>query len=428
MRAVYVDPVGGAAGDMILAALIDAGAPAEEVVAALNTLPWPRDSFALDVRRVVAGGLHATQLRVVAHGHGGRTLGDLLALLGAGRLPGRAAARAAAVFERLAAAEAKVHAEPVAEVHFHEVGAIDAVVDIAGTAVALELLGVETLRFGRLAPGQGVVATAHGPLPIPAPATLELLTGVPIELGGPPGEWVTPTGAAILVALGAYAPTGATMAVERIGIGAGQRTRSDRPNVVRVLVGEWSEPAPVVGANGAGLVRHETVVVLESALDDLPAAALAFAVEELRRAGALDVHLTPITMKKGRLGTLVTVLASEAAAEDLARLLLRSTTALGVRMRREERRVLGRTWTDVETPYGRVRMKETERPASGARSSTVRDATPEADDVAQAAARHGVSFSAVAAAAKAAWEARASSGSASASAPSAPASRPASGD
>jgi uncharacterized protein (TIGR00299 family) protein len=316
MRAVYVDPVGGAAGDMILAALIDAGAPAEEVVAALNTLPWPRDSFALDVRRVVAGGLHATQLRVVAHGHGGRTLGDLLALLGAGRLPGRAAARAAAVFERLAAAEAKVHAEPVAEVHFHEVGAIDAVVDIAGTAVALELLGVETLRFGRLAPGQGVVATAHGPLPIPAPATLELLTGVPIELGGPPGEWVTPTGAAILVALGAYAPTGATMAVERIGIGAGQRTRSDRPNVVRVLVGEWSEPAPVVGANGAGLVRHETVVVLESALDDLPAAALAFAVEELRRAGALDVHLTPITMKKGRLGTLVTVLASE---DDRAR-------------------------------------------------------------------------------------------------------------
>jgi hypothetical protein len=347
--------------------------------------------------------MHATQLGVAAHGHGGRTLGDLLGLIGAGRLPGRAAARAAAVFERLAAAEAKVHAEPMAEVHFHEVGAIDAVVDIVGTAVALELLHIETLRFGRLAPGHGVVVTHHGPLPIPAPATLELLTGVPIELGGPPGEWVTPTGAAILTALGSYAPAGATMAVERIGVGAGQRMRSDRPNVVRVLIGEWSETAPAV--NGAGIVRREHVVVLESALDDLAPAALAFAVDELRRAGALDVHLTPITMKKGRLGTLVTVLSAEAAAEDLAQILLRSTTALGVRMRREERRVLGRSWTDVETPYGLVRMKETERPGGGA-APAQRDATPEADDVARAAAQHGVPFGTVAAAAKAAWEAR----------------------
>jgi uncharacterized protein (DUF111 family) len=217
---------------------------------------------------------------------------------------------------------------------------------------------------------------------------------------------VTPTGAAILTALGAHAPAGAAMTVERIGIGAGHRARSDRPNVVRALVGQWSEPAPVERANGSGVVQSETVVVIESALDDLSPAALAFAVEELRSAGALDVHLAPITMKKGRLGTLITVLAPEAAAEALARLLLRSTTALGIRMRREERRVLGRAWSEVETPYGPVRMKETVRPGAGAQLAGVRDAAPEAEDVARAAARHGVPFAVVAAAAKGAWEAR----------------------
>jgi hypothetical protein len=443
MRAVYLDPVGGAAGDMILAALIDAGAPATEIVRALHTLPLPPGSFSLDVHRVVTGGIEATQLHVTAHEPGGpsdhghhghpqdhahahvhadahshahaqahahgRTLGDLLALLHGSRLPGRAVERAAQVFQRLAAAEAKVHAAPIAAVHFHEVGAIDAVVDIVGTAVALELLGAETLRFGLLAPGHGIVHTAHGPLPIPAPATLELLTGIPLELGGPAGEWVTPTAAAILTALGTHAPGGATMTVERVGIGAGQRVRIDRPNVVRALVGVWSEDSRPEAANGSGVVRHEQVIVLESALDDLSPAALAFAIEGLRAAGALDVHTTPITMKKGRLGSLVTVLAPEALAETLAALLLRSTTALGVRMRREERRVLGRTWTAVETPFGSVRMKETQRP--GVESGSIPDAAPEADDVARAAARHGVTFAVVAAAARAAWEASRGSGS-----------------
>lgn len=282
-------------------------------------------------------------------------------------------------------------------------------VDIAGTAVALELLGVETLRFGRLAPGHGIVHTAHGPLPIPAPATLELLTGIPLELGGPAGEWVTPTAAAILTALGTPAPAGAIMTVERVGIGAGQRVRVDRPNVIRALVGVWSEDARPEQANGSGVMHREQVIVLESALDDLSPAALAFAIEGLRAAGALDVYTSPIAMKKGRLGTLVTVLAPEALAETLAALLLRSTTALGVRMRREERRVLGRTWTAVETPFGSVRMKETQRP--GVESGSIPDAAPEADDVARAAARHGVTFAVVAAAARAAWEAGRGSGS-----------------
>jgi len=432
MRAVYLDPVGGAAGDMILAALIDAGAPADEIVRALHTLPLRPGSFSVEVRRVVTGGIEATQLAVAAHepgpphdhahghAHGhphshapahahGRTLGDLLALLHGSRLPGDAIERAAAVFQRLAAAEAKVHATPIAAVHFHEVGAIDAVVDIAGTAVALALLDVEAIRFGRLAPGHGIVHTAHGPLPIPAPATLELLTGIPLELGGPAGEWVTPTAAAILTALGTPAPEGATMTVERVGIGAGHRERSDRPNVVRALVGTWAEDLAQAATNGAGVVHHERVMVLESALDDLSPAALAFALEGLRAAGALDVHTTAIAMKKGRLGTLVTVLAPEALAETLAALLLRSTTALGVRMRREERRVLGRTWTAVETAYGSVRMKETRRPGTGEQS--IPDAAPEADDVARAATRHGVSYNVVAAAARAAWEAGRGSGS-----------------
>jgi uncharacterized protein (TIGR00299 family) protein len=414
MRTVYFDPIGGAAGDMLLGALLDLGAPRAEIEAALRTLPLPPGSFALEAEPVAALGLRA--IRVSVHtggGHGGRTLGEILDLLRAGRLPERALARATQVFQRLAAAEAKVHREPIDHVHFHEVGAIDAIVDVAGTALALEWLGVEQVRFGRLAPGHGIVSTAHGPLPIPAPATLELLTGVPIELGGPAGEWVTPTAAAILVALGRHARGGALMTVERAGAGAGHRVRRDRPNVVRALLGEWVEGAAGAGTAAAlprqdSVIQEGEIVVLETAIDDQSPAALAHALDELRAAGATDVYVTSVTMKKGRTGSLVTVLAAPEAAESLAQILLRSTSSLGLRLRREERRVLGRFTTQVSTPFGLVRMKETRRPShplpAGADGDAFLDATPETDDVARAAVAHGVPFATVAAAARAAWE------------------------
>jgi uncharacterized protein (TIGR00299 family) protein len=404
---------------MLLAALFDLGAPRAEIEAALRTLPLPPGSFTLEAEPVAALGLRGLRVSVHTGGAaGGRTLGEIIGLLRAGNLPERALARAAHVFQRLAAAEAKVHAEPIEHVHFHEVGAVDAIVDVAGTALALDWLGVEHVRFGRLAPGHGIVSTAHGPLPIPAPATLELLTGVPIELGGPPGEWVTPTAAAILTALGTPARGGALMTVERAGVGAGHRPRHDRPNVVRALLGEWSDGGARASA-GAGdapaiadsVIHEGEIVVLETAIDDQSPVALAHALDELRAAGATDVYVTPVAMKKGRVGSLVTVLAAPGAAEHLAQILLRSTSSLGLRLRREERRILGRFLTQVSTPFGPVRMKETQRPphpapASGsADGNAFLDATPETDDVARAAIAHGVPFATVAAAARAAWEA-----------------------
>jgi uncharacterized protein (TIGR00299 family) protein len=410
MRTVYFDPVGGAAGDMLLAALIDLGAPLAAIRAALATLPL--DGHQIETAPVAVSGVRALRVQVtVSETETHRTLADILAILGASGLSPTARERASQVFGRLAAAEARVHAVDVSAVHFHEVGAVDAIVDIAGTVVALELLGAEAVRFGILAPGTGVVETAHGPLPVPAPATLELLAGAPIRLGGPPGEWVTPTAAALLTTLGApsLAPS---LALERIGIGAGHRPRADRPNVVRALLGEMVAESKEYVAGSASIpgdawVKSEEVIVLEAAIDDQTPEALAHATERLRAAGALDVLLTPVSMKKGRTGALLTVLAPPAAGEALARHILRETTSLGVRLRREERRVLNRAIAEVETPFGRIRMKETQRPGvdgAGPAAGGLFDAAPEAEDVASAAARHGVPFAMVADAARRAWE------------------------
>jgi len=409
MRTVYFDPVGGAAGDMLLGSLIDLGAPLEAVRAALATLPV--GGYRLEARAVVVQGLRATRVEVsVGESRSHRGLSDLLGILGDSGLSPLARERAGQVFRRLASAEARVHGVALEAVHFHEVGAIDAVVDIAGTVIALELLEVEAVRFGILAPGTGVVETAHGPLPVPAPATLELLAGVPLRLGGPPGEWVTPTAAALLVTLGAPA-LAPSLAVERVGIGAGHRPRTDRPNVVRALLGEMVAESGEWAARSAPsteTVVSEEVVVIETAIDDQTPAGLAHAADRLRAAGALDVFLTPVGMKKGRTGTLLTVLAPPAAGESLARHILRETTTLGVRLRREERRVLRREMLAVTTPFGSIRMKETRRPAvdgAGIGAGELLDAAPEASDVARAAAERGVPFAVVAAAALKAWEA-----------------------
>jgi len=409
MRTVYFDPVGGAAGDMLLGSLIDLGAPLEAVRAALATLPV--GGYRLEARAVVVQGLRATRVEVsVGESRSHRGLSDLLGILGDSGLSPLARERAGQVFRRLASAEARVHGVALEAVHFHEVGAIDAVVDIAGTVIALELLEVEAVRFGILAPGTGVVETAHGPLPVPAPATLELLAGVPLRLGGPPGEWVTPTAAALLVTLGAPA-LAPSLAVERVGIGAGHRPRTDRPNVVRALLGEMVAESGEWAARSAPsteTVVSEEVVVIETAIDDQTPAGLAHAADRLRAAGALDVFLTPVGMKKGRTGTLLTVLAPPAAGESLARHILRETTTLGVRLRREERRVLRREMLAVTTPFGSIRMKETRRPAvdgAGIGAGELLDAAPEASDVARAAAERGVPFAVVAAAAQQAWEA-----------------------
>ncbi len=406
MAALYVDAVGGAAGDMILAALLDLGAPLPAVREALASLPLPAGCFDLRVDSITIGGVHACRVTVAVRADPApqRTLADVVALLAAGRLSPRARDRAELVFRRLAAAEARVHAVGIDAVHFHEVGAVDAVVDIVGTAIALDLLDVDAVRFGLLGPGTGVVTSAHGPLPLPAPATLELLTGIPIRLGGPPGEWVTPTAAAILTALGAPAAAELAFRVERVGVGAGHRSHPERPNVLRAMIGEIEQDSASRVDAGSEVVTCDEVVVLEAAIDDQLPTALALAAERLWAAGALDVLLQPAAMKRGRPGTAVTVLARPGTAESLARTLLRETSTLGLRLRREERRTLRRRIIPVSTPYGPVRMKETTRPGTDAGAPFL-DAAPETADVARAAVTHGVPFAVVAAAARSAWAA-----------------------
>jgi uncharacterized protein (TIGR00299 family) protein len=402
MRLVYFDCVGGAAGDMLLGSLISAGAPLPMILEGLRGLSL--DGYRVEVETTRAGVHEATRLLVdVTEDHPHRTLTDILHLLEKGALPEGARRRAIAVFRRLATAEARVHGEGIDEVHFHEVGAVDALVDIVGTALALDHLGLDSVRHGPLQPGHGVVDTAHGLLPVPTPATLELLTGVPIRLGGEPGEWVTPTGAAILTALGEPVRSGPCMRVERVGVGCGSRRRRERPNIIRALVGELvEEDQPgMAGDDAPGEV--EEISILEAVLDDITPEALAHAADSLRGAGALDVLLTPVVMKKGRSGVNLQLLAPSDAADRLARRVLAETSTLGVRLRREQRLVLPRRIVEVETAYGRIRIKETTRPASVPGAPPVRDGAPEAADVARAAGAAGVSFQAVAAAAGAAY-------------------------
>ncbi len=391
-RIAYIDPVGGAAGDMLLAALIDAGVPYERLRKRIRGLPVA--GIDLELESVQVGAFAAKRVQVVADGHQPqRRLADVLELVAQSGLSERGRQRAAGVFQRLAEAEARVHGVGLEEVHFHEVGAADSIADVVGVVEALELAGIESLYFGELAPGFGQLDGAHGRMPLPAPATLELLNGVPIRLGGEAGEWVTPTAAALMGTLGAPAAECA-LELAAVGIGAGQRPRQTVPNIVRVLVGTQPRPAAV---------GFETVAVLEAAIDDATPEQLAHAQAVLMAAGARDVLQQPVTMKKGRLGTVLQVVAAPAAAPQLAARLLAETSSLGVRYRLEQRWVLPRRQLTVQTDYGPVRVKEAERPRVGDRG-THPEARPEADDVTRAAQAAGVAFATVERAAVAAYE------------------------
>jgi uncharacterized protein (TIGR00299 family) protein len=391
---------------MLLGSMIGAGVPESVVRESAEALPI--DGYRLDIARARFGVLGAVRVEItLTADQPTRTLADIETLLGAARLPEDVRNDAARVFRRLAAAEAQVHATALEAVHFHEVGAVDAMIDIVGTVAALRWVGAEAVRFGELAPGCGAVETAHGPMPVPAPATLELLTGVPLRLGGERGEWVTPTGAALLTTLGRHAEA-PSIRVEHVGIGVGSRPRRTLPNVVRALVGELDEPR----ATG---VEAGVVAVLEAAIDDLTPEAMAHAAERLRDDGALDVTLTPTIMKKGRGGVMLQVVTRVEDAERLARTVLTETSTLGVRLRHEARRTLPRRLVVVDTAFGPVQIKETWRPppsagvAPGGGGAGPRaqgwlraglgggqlDAAPEAADVAARARAAGVSFNAV---------------------------------
>jgi uncharacterized protein (TIGR00299 family) protein len=339
---LVLEPIGGIAGDMFLAAAIDVGVDPLALEAGLRRLGLP--GWRLEVTRKTDCGIEGTHVEVVVEGEQphDRSLADILALIGQSRLPERARATARALFERVGRAEAKVHGVPLAEVHFHEVGAVDSIVDLCGAAVALDLLGWPRVVSEAPELGRGLRRSAHGPMPIPAPATLELLQGKRVRPGGVNGEMVTPTGAAILAELAEVGPLpGFTPA--RTGYGVGTSSWPDRPNVLRATLGEPAEPGDLW--------------VLEANLDDASGQLVARAVDAALEAGALDAWSAPITMKKGRPAVMISALVEEPWREAVTRVLFGETTTLGVRRRRVERDVLARQVVTVESGYGPVRVK-----------------------------------------------------------------------
>jgi len=424
MRIAYLECFSGMSGDMFLGALVDAGVPVkllEETVTALNV------GARLEVSRVDRSGIAASKVDVYAngekdlprevyweqreqqghahehgdaHGHSddhqhehlsagtghehshGRSLSEIKRIIAAASISEGAKRNAIASFEALGAAEAKIHNTDIEAVLFHEVGAVDAIVDIVCAAVGFEALGVEELICSPLNVGGGTVKCAHGDLPVPAPATVELLNGAPVYSSGIQAELVTPTGAAIVKTLAARFSAFPEMKIEKSGYGAGTRNLPGHANVVRLTIGEAQ---PHLETN----TSQETITVLESNLDDLNPQVVGYVMDRLLEEGALDAFCLPVQMKKNRPGALLTVLCRPEDAVRLTHLVFAETTTLGVRQREEKRRVLARRWINVETPWGEVRMK------IASMNGTITTYAPEYEDCRKIAAQHHVPLKSV---------------------------------
>jgi uncharacterized protein (TIGR00299 family) protein len=329
---------------MLVGALADAGADQAAITDAIASL----DAGAVvSFEKVKRSGIGATKYRVaVQETKTHRHLSPIIKMIERANLAEPAKHAAIRVFRKLGEAEAQVHQVPLEKVHFHEVGAADSIADIVGTAVALDLLEVETLICSPLNVGSGTVRTEHGLLPVPAPATALLLTGVPVYARGPALELTTPTGAAVAVTLATRFGVLPPMKLKAMGYGAGDHEFPDHANVLRVILGE------LTGADEA-----LSVCVIEANIDDLNPQVLAYTTERLVEFGALDVSLQPVQMKKGRAGTLLRAVAKPEHREAIAQLIFAETSTLGVRIYPAERRVQARTFTEVETPHGKVRIK-----------------------------------------------------------------------
>ncbi len=349
-RLAWFHPFAGIAGDMALGSLIDAGAPVEEVAALIARLGVP--GISLHTERVLRAGLSATRAHVrVEDDETSRSHAAITALLGDAALPERVATRAGAVFAALAEVEGALHGVPPSEVHFHEVGGHDALADVVGTAAALELLGVDEIRSGPVAMGIGSVTSAHGVLPNPPPAVLALLKGAPVFGRQLSVELTTPTGAAILSALcSAFGPL-PPMTPEATGYGAGGRDLEGLPNVTQVVIGNLTGGVP------ESLPAGQPLVLLEANLDDVTGERLADALAALLADGALDAWITPVVMKKGRPGHLLSALTEPAAAARLRAVLLAESGSFGVRASVVDRFATARTVTEVAVGEALLRVK-----------------------------------------------------------------------
>lgn len=374
MRTLYFDCFAGISGDMTLGALLGAGADEERLRGGLSLLGL--SGFSLEVGRRMAGPIAATDVRVVLDDHGHhhhRRLGEIRQIIQAAELSDRVKQTALGIFTRLAVAEGRVHGHAPEEVHFHEVGALDAIVDIIGASLCLETLGWPKVVASPMPTFHGYARGSHGTFPLPAPATAELLRGVPWRKLDIEGELVTPTGAAIITQIAERFGEMPAMKVDGIGYGAG-KSDFGIPNALRVLIGSEEE---ATGAAGS-------VAVIETNIDDLNPQFYERAVERLFSAGALDVFLSPVQMKKGRPGTLLTALCDPGRVRELAEIVLAETSTFGVRIARRERICLERRWEEVSTEFGPVRIK------IGELNGRPLTASPEYEECKKAADRHGV--------------------------------------
>ncbi|SEN30662.1 nickel pincer cofactor biosynthesis protein LarC [Lihuaxuella thermophila] len=388
MSTLYLDCFSGIAGDMTLGALIDLGADLSYIEAHLKRLPI--DPFSIEVKQVTKRGITAKQIHIHVHhthdsqaqhhahhhDHPHRRAAEILDMIENSDLPPRAKWRSHRIFRAIAEAEGKIHGIHPDDVHFHEVGAMDSIIDIIGVCLALENLGVEEIYASPVPAGQGTVRMAHGLYPVPAPATAELLTGIPLAELTAEGELTTPTGAGILKALVKEFRPIRSFTIQRIGYGAGEKD-FEHPNVLRALL---------VDEEKMKNEQREQVSILEAQMDDITGEALGYAMERLFAAGALDVYYTPVYMKKNRPGILVTVVVSEDQSDLCEELLLKETSTLGVRKSTWTRKALYREMSQVATPYGNIRVKQ-----AYLNGRLIRQ-TPEYEDVATIAREKEVPF------------------------------------
>lgn len=372
MKTCYIECISGISGDMLLGALVDAGL--DQVYLSGEIAKLGLDGVRLRFEPCLRSGIAGTNLTVeVAHDHSHRSLSKIEEIILASDLGQAVKDRSIQIFRRLGEVEAAVHQVPVEKVHFHEVGALDSIVDIVGACIGFEALGIEKIYCSPLNLGSGTVTAAHGVMPVPAPATASLVKNIPTYSEGPAVELTTPTGAAIVATLAESFGPMPPMRIQAIGYGAGDRDFKGRPNLARVLIGE---------AGGASEATR--IYVIEANVDDMSPQWAGYVHERLLEAGALDVTLTPVHMKKGRPGFTISVLALPDDRHRLGELLLTETTTIGIRMHTAERRVLERTSLDVKTPYGVVSIKV------ASENGTVRNAAPEYEDCARIAREKNV--------------------------------------
>jgi len=362
MKSLYLDCFSGISGDMTVGVLRDLGVGEEVFVEAIAALGLGEElhlHFGREERQMISG----TRCHVHAHAHThhlphshehghehvhGRTYREIGDILRESRLQGEVKGRALAVFRRIAIAEAKIHGVPVEDVGFHEVGAGDSIADIVAACAGFHALGVECIEASSLVEGTGWISCAHGNFPLPAPATLEILAGIPLRQVDDPHEWITPTGAALIAEFATRFGTMRATKIARIGYGIGSRDTVGRPNVLRGVLGEVDD---------VSLGHDDVISQIETNLDDMTPELMAAAMDVILQRGALDVFLIPVQMKKGRMGAVMTVLCEVGQSSEFARLILEHTSAFGVRIHERRRLKLQRRFVQVETPYGPVQVK-----------------------------------------------------------------------